>query len=191
MKKSAWVKPMAFVLLSLPFLGLVFQALSGRLSANPIEDLTHQTGDWGLRMLLLTLAITPARQWLSWSVLARLRRMVGLFAFFYVSLHLAVWGLLDQGLDGQAILEDVVERPFITVGFAAWLLLLPLALTSTNGMVKRLGGRRWKRLHQSVYLIAILGCVHFWWLVKADWREPLLYSVLLALLLGLRVLKRV
>jgi sulfoxide reductase heme-binding subunit YedZ len=143
-------------------------------------------GKWGLRLLLVTLAVTPLRVSLRVPLLAGLRRMLGLFAFTYLALHFLTWLLLDRWLDLGAVLEDVVKRPYITVGLTALLLLLPLAVTSTAGWMRRLG-RRWQRLHRLVYPAAILGCVHYWWQVKADLREPLLYAALLLFLLGWRV----
>lgn len=187
------LKPIAFLLCALPFIALVGQAVSGSFSANPIEDITHQTGEWALRLLLLTLAVTPVRRFFGWTWAAPLRRMLGLFAFFYASLHFFTWLLLDHGLlPGQdaewgLIIEDIVDRPFITVGFAALVLLVPLAITSTNDMVKRVGAKNWKRLHKLVYPIGILAVLHFVWLVKADLLEPLIYAALLALLLLARL----
>lgn len=156
------------------------------LGANPIEELIEEFGTWGLRLLLLTLCVTPLAVTLRKPWILSVRRMLGLYAFTYLTLHFTTWLVLDRTLDLDAVLEDIVRRPYITVGFSAFLLLLPLALTSTAGAMRRLG-RRWHRLHRLVYVIAILGCVHFWWQVKADWREPLLYAVLLAGLLGWRV----
>jgi sulfoxide reductase heme-binding subunit YedZ len=179
------VKPLVFLACLLPFLGLVHGAAVGDLGANPVETVTDVTGQWALRLLLLTLAITPLRRLLGIRWPQRLRRMLGLFVFFYVSLHLATWAWLDQELGWDRILGDIVERPYITVGFAAWLLLVPLALTSTRGMIRRLG-RRWQTLHRLVYVIGVLAVLHFLWLVKADMIEPLIYAGLLAVLLALR-----
>jgi sulfoxide reductase heme-binding subunit YedZ len=169
-----------------PFALLLHGAVNGGLGANPVETLTHSTGEWTLRFLLLTLAITPLRRLSGWTVLQRFRRMLGLLAFFYAGLHFAVWAVLDQSLSWSAILDDVVKRPYITVGFAAFLMLIPLALTSTRGMMRRLG-RNWQRLHRLVYPIAVLGVLHFIWLVKADWREPAIYAGILAVLLLARL----
>lgn len=182
-------KPVLFMLLALPLVGLGWTAVQGGLGANPIETLTHETGQWGLRLLVLGLAITPLRRVTGWNDLIRYRRMVGLFSFFYVSLHLSTYMFLDQFFDWQAIWEDVYQRPYITVGFSAFLLLLPLAVTSTNGWIRRLG-RNWTRLHRLVYPAAILAVTHFIWLVKADLREPAVYAGLLGLLLGFRLLPR-
>ena len=156
------------------------------LGANPIEELIHSLGSWALNFLLITLAVTPLRQLSGQPWLLRFRRMMGLFAFFYVLLHFLVYAGLDQRFDLPVILEDIAERPYITLGFTAFVLLLPLAATSTRGMVRRLGGN-WKKLHRLVYPIAILGVWHYYWLVKADLTDPLIYAGILALLLGYRV----
>ncbi len=178
-------KPLVFCVSLLPLVWLCWLAWQDRLGANPVETLSHRTGDWSLRFLLLTLAVTPLRRLSGWNWLLKFRRMLGLFAFFYVCLHLGVYLIFDQFFDPAAILEDIAKRPYITVGFAGFLLLIPLAATSTNGMIKRLG-RNWQRLHRLVYLIGVLGVVHYWWLVKADISEPLLYAGLLTMLLGYR-----
>ena len=178
-------KPLVFCVSLLPLVWLCWLAWQDRLGANPVETLSHRTGDWSLRFLLLTLAVTPLRRLSGWNWLLKFRRMLGLFAFFYVCLHLGVYLIFDQFFDPSAILEDIAKRPYITVGFAGFLLLIPLAVTSTNGMIKRLG-RNWQRLHRLVYLIAVLGVVHYWWLVKSDLTGPLIYSAILAALLGVR-----
>jgi len=183
---SLAVKPLVFVACLLPLAWLLWLTWQGQLGVNPVETLSHRTGDWSLRFLLLTLAVTPLRRLSGWNRLQRFRRMLGLFAFFYVCLHFAVYLVFDQFFDWQAIVADVAKRPYITVGFTAFLLLIPLAVTSTNGMMKRLG-RNWQRLHRLVYLIAVLGVLHYAWLVKADLREPLLYGGLLSVLLGYRL----
>jgi sulfoxide reductase heme-binding subunit YedZ len=157
------------------------------LGANPIESITHHTGDWSLRFLLITLSITPLRRLLGWNWLLRFRRMLGLFTFLYAFLHFGTYLVLEQFFDFQAIAEDIIKRPYITVGFAAFLLLIPLAVTSTNAMVKRLGGRNWQRLHRLVYLIAILAVLHYLWLVKSDFLEPLSYASVLAILFSYRI----
>ncbi len=180
------VKPVVFVTALLPLLWLLYRALWGDLGANPIEEIIHQTGLWGLRLLLITLALTPLRRLSGWGGWLRLRRMLGLFAFFYATLHLLSWVVLDQFFDWPMMGEEIVKHPYITVGLLAWLMLVPLAVTSTQGMMRRLG-RRWKQLHSLVYLIAVLAVLHFVWLVKADVREPLIYLALLALLLLLRL----
>ncbi len=156
------------------------------LGANPVEKITHNTGYWTLTFLLLSLSATPLRQ-LSGAVwLVRIRRMLGLFAFFYACLHFLTYLILDQFFDWAAIAEDILKRPYITVGFAAFLMLIPLAVTSTNAMQRRLGGKNWKRLHRLVYLIASGGVVHFAWLVKKDLSQPLLFGAILALVLAVR-----
>lgn len=179
------VKPAVFLLCLLPAGLLTLDALGNELGANPVEALLHATGDWTLRLLLVTLAATPLRRLAGWDWPIRLRRMLGLFTFFYGVLHFGVYLVLDRELLWSEILVDVVERPYITLGFLAFLILTALAATSPKFMVRRLG-RRWKRLHRSVYAAAVLGVVHFWWLVKADISEPLIYAVILGLLLGAR-----
>ncbi|TDK28336.1 protein-methionine-sulfoxide reductase heme-binding subunit MsrQ [Luteimonas aestuarii] len=155
------------------------------LGADPVAEMEHFLGIWALRILLLTLAVTPLRQLTGQPVLLRFRRMLGLYAFAYASLHFAVYLVLDLGGYWAQVFEEIVKRPYITVGFAAWLLLVPLAITSTQGWIRRLG-RRWAKLHRLVYAIAVLAVLHFWWVVKSDYREPLLYAAFLALLLGWR-----
>lgn len=182
-----WLKPIAFTLLALPAASLVYGLFASSLGANPVETITHVTGEWGLRLLLLTLACTPIRKLTGFTSIMRLRRMFGLYAFFYASLHLLTYAVLDAGLDIGYIIEDVVKRLYITVGFAAFVLLLPLAVTSTNKMIRRLGARNWQRLHQLVYVATFCVLLHFLWLVKADTREPLIHMVVFALLMGLRV----
>ena len=181
-----WLKPLVFALSLLPLVWLGWQASMGSLGANPVEFLNRFLGDWALRFLLLALAVTPLRQWTGWSALARLRRMIGLFAFFYVVLHLSSYVGLDLFFDWAALGKDIVKRTYITLGMAALLLLVPLAVTSTNGMIRRMGGRRWRQLHRLVYGAGILAVAHFWMMVKADIREPALYAVVLAVLLGWR-----
>ncbi len=184
-----WTKPPVFLLALTPFLVLVAGAFGWAgvsLGANPIEKILDEAGLWSLRFLLLTLAITPLRMLTGWTWLLGYRRMLGLFAFFYVVLHLTTYVILDRDLDAALIVEDVVERPFITIGFTAFLLLLPLAITSTRGWMRRLG-KRWQALHRLVYAAAILGVWHYYWQVKLDTLEPTVYAVILAALLGLRV----
>ena len=166
---------------------LAWNALTHNLGANPIDEITDQTGVWTLRLLLITLAVTPARRLTGWNRLIQLRRMLGLFAFFYASLHFLTYLWLDQFFVVEDIVADVMERPFITVGFASFVLLIPLAVTSTTAMIKRLGGKWWQRLHRLVYVIAIGGVVHYLWLVKADTRLPLIYGSILAILLAYRL----
>lgn len=174
----------------LPVAHLVRRYLADDLGANPIETITHTTGDWALRFLLLTLAVTPLRRLTGWNALVSYRRSLGLLAFFYASLHLSTYVGLDYFFDWEAIVENVAERPFVTAGFTAFLCMLPLALTSTRGWIRRLG-RRWAELHRLVYLAGVAAVVHYWWLVKKDVRTPLLYGGILLLLLGARVLFRV
>ncbi|HWN30544.1 MAG TPA: protein-methionine-sulfoxide reductase heme-binding subunit MsrQ [Burkholderiales bacterium] len=183
-----WLKAAAFIACLLPLARLVWRGFNHDLGANPIEVITHSTGDWTLIMLLITLSVTPLRRILEWPWLLKLRRMFGLYAFFYVCLHFLTYVWLDQFFDIFDIAKDVLKRPFITVGFTCFVLLIPLAATSTNNMVKRLGAKRWQQLHRFVYFIAAGGVVHFWWLVKKDITEPLQYAIILALLLGLRAL---
>ncbi len=180
-------KAVIFVLALVPVAGLVRDALTGNLGAEPIDQITRLTGEWTLRFLLITLTVTPLRRLTGWHSLVRLRRMLGLFAFFYACLHFLTYLVLDQFFDWDAIVEDIVERNYILVGFSAFCLLVPLAVTSTNAMMRRLGGKRWQRLHRLVYVAAIGGVLHFLWLVKADASEPLVYAGLLLVLLGYRL----
>lgn len=185
------LKPALFLLCLLPLASLIWRALGiagTDLGANPVEKIQDTLGQWGLRMLLITLAVTPLRDWFNAAWLIQLRRMLGVFAFCYVLLHFLTWLILDQDLYWAGILPDIARRPFITIGFLALLLLLPLAVTSTNGMMRRLG-RRWKTLHRLVYLIVLLGIWHYYWQVKADVREPLFYLAIALVLLGWRVWK--
>jgi sulfoxide reductase heme-binding subunit YedZ len=184
--RMAAAKAAAFVLCLVPLALLVRDALAGQLAADPIEEITHRTGWWTLTLLMVTLAVTPVRRLTGWNRLVKLRRMLGLFAFFYACLHVLTYFGLDQLFAFDYILEDIAERPYITVGFTAWLLLIPLAVTSTRGWIRRLG-KRWQRLHRLVYVCATLGVVHFLWLVKADVREPLIFAGVLAVLMLLRV----
>jgi sulfoxide reductase heme-binding subunit YedZ len=194
MRERDWIggaaKPLLFAASLVPCAWLVWRIVGDDLGTNPIETLNRYTGDWTLRFLLITLAVTPLRRITGWHALVRLRRMLGLFAFFYASLHFLSYALVDQYFDWASIVKDVAKRPYITVGFTSFVLLIPLAITSTNAMVRRLGGRRWQRLHRLVYAIAVGGVVHFLWLVKSDIREPLIYAVILAALLGYRLLAR-
>ncbi len=183
----AWLWRAVWLACLLPLLWLIAAGLRDALGANPIEYITRATGDWTLRMLMITLAVTPLRQLTGWHWLVRLRRTLGLYAFFYACLHLTTYVWLDQFFDTDGIVKDIVKRPFITIGFGAFVLLLPLAATSTNGMIRRLGGRLWQRLHRLVYAIGTLGVVHYWWLVKKDITEPVIYALVLAFLLGARV----
>jgi sulfoxide reductase heme-binding subunit YedZ len=182
-------KAVLFVVAMLPFARLVLFTYTEQLGANPIEFITRNTGDWTLYFLCITLAVTPLRRLTGWSWLIKLRRMMGLFAFFYAALHFTTFLWFDHFFDVQAMLKDVVKRPFITVGFTAFVLLIPLAVTSTNRMVKRLGGKRWQQLHRAIYLIAPLGILHFWWMKagKHDFAQPILFGAIVGVLLLLRV----
>jgi len=179
-----------FALCLTPLGLLLWRGTHDGLGANPIEFITHSTGDWALRFLVLTLAVTPARKLLNLPQLVRFRRMLGLFAFFYASLHLATYIWLDKFFDFPAMLKDVARRPFIAAGFTAFLLLVPLAVTSTAGWIRRLGGRRWQALHRIVYFSAAAAVVHYYWLVKSDVRLPLFYGALVGLLLLWRIVHR-
>jgi len=182
-------KPVVFLFCLLPLaylLARAFEVAGLGLGANPIEELLHELGRWGLKFLLLTLTVTPLRRWRGWNWLIGYRRMLGLFAFFYIVLHFTVYAVLDQSLDMAAIIEDVIKRPYITLGMAGLLMLVPLAVTSTRGMMRRLG-KRWQKLHRLVYVIAIVAVWHFYWQVKLDTLEPALYAFVLAGLLGARV----
>jgi sulfoxide reductase heme-binding subunit YedZ len=182
-------KAILFAAAMLPFARLVLFTYTEQLGANPIEFITRNTGDWTLYFLCITLAMTPLRRLTGWSWLIKLRRMMGLFAFFYAALHFTTFLWFDHFFDVQAMLKDVVKRPFITVGFTAFVLLIPLAVTSTNRMVKRLGGKRWQQLHRAIYLIAPLGILHFWWMKagKHDFAQPILFGAIVGVLLLLRV----
>jgi sulfoxide reductase heme-binding subunit YedZ len=186
--RIAAFKPLAFAACLLPLALLAWDTWHGALGADPVAQLEHRSGDWALRLLLATLAITPLRRLTGWNKAIRFRRMLGLFAFFYVSVHLTIYLVIDLGGFWSQLLTEIAKRPYITVGFTAWLLLIPLALTSTNAMMRRLG-RNWQRLHKLVYLIATLGVLHFLWLVKADHREPAIYLGVLIVLLLLRLPK--
>jgi len=176
-----------FSLCLVPLGILVLRAVQGNLTANPIEFITHATGDWTLRFLVLTLAITPLRKTLRLPQLIRFRRMLGLFAFFYACLHFSIYIGLDQVLDFRGVWADVMKRPYITMGFTGFVLMIPLAVTSTAAMVRRLGFRRWQMLHRLIYVSAVAGVIHFYWLVKSDVHLPLIYAAIMAVLLGWRV----
>jgi len=180
---SKWTKVAVFLLCLIPLLELLNRALHNRLGANPVEFLQHATGDWILRFLVFTLAITPLRKLFNLPDLIRFRRMLGLFAFFYACLHFLTYVGPDQSFDLSAMWKDIAKRPFITVGFTAFVLLIPLAITSTTGWIRRLGGKRWQMLHRAIYVSAVLGVVHYYWLVKSDVRKPLFYGALVVILL--------
>ena len=186
---SRVLKPLVFIAASLPFawtLGGALGLWDADLGVDPVAEIIHRAGKTALNMLLITLCVTPLRQLSGWSGVQRLRRMLGLFAFFYAVLHLIAYAWLDRGLDWRTLGEDIAKRPYITIGMLALLLLIPLAVTSTNRMIRRLK-KRWQTLHRLIYLIAILGVWHYYWQVKQDIREPLIYAGILAVLLGYRV----
>ena len=179
-------KLLLFLLCLIPLSLLLWDALSQQLGANPVEALLHSSGDWGLRLLLVTLAITPLRKLTGWGWLLRYRRMLGVYAFFYALLHVIVYLWLDRGLSWKEIGTDIVERPYIAIGFAAFLILLALAVTSTRGMMRRLG-KHWSTLHQWVYVAGLFAVIHFLWLVKTDYREPGIYAAIFLILMLFRV----
>jgi sulfoxide reductase heme-binding subunit YedZ len=182
-----WFKPVVFLACLIPLALLGWKAYNHALGANPIEVITHATGDWTLRFLLITLAVTPVRKLTRQLWLIRYRRMFGLFAFFYVTLHFLTYIWLDKFFDLHEMLHDIAKRKFITLGFTGFVLLIPLALTSTKGWIRRLGGKRWQALHRLIYFSAIVGVIHYWWLVKADIHLPLEYAGVLTILLGYRI----
>jgi sulfoxide reductase heme-binding subunit YedZ len=184
---SKWTKGAVFLVSSIPFVLLSWGLLRGDLGINPVETLQHTTGDWTLRFLIFTLAITPLRKTFKLPELIRYRRMLGLFAFFYVVLHFLTYLGPDQSFNFSGMWDDVAKRKFVTVGFAAFVLLIPLAATSTAGMIRRLGGKRWQALHRLIYICAILGVIHYYWLVKSDVRKPVFYGALVGILLLWRV----
>ncbi len=197
------VKPMVFAAVLLPFGYLVWRAYNGNLTADPLTKVTNETGIWTLRFVVCTLALTPLRRITGWNALVRFRRMIGLFAFFYGTLHFLTYLVGDRFAsldfpDGfialstlrnllASIWEDIAKRPYITVGFIAFVSMVPLALTSTKGWIRRLGGRNWQRIHRLVYLTGIAGVTHYWWRVKADTLHPAVYALIVALLLGFRL----
>jgi methionine sulfoxide reductase heme-binding subunit len=194
---SRWIKVVVFIACLVPLAWLLWKFFGATpkdmstwgvgLGANPIEKITHATGDWTIRFLLITLSITPLRKLLGVPALIKFRRMFGLFAFFYASLHFTTYIWLDKFFNLHEMLVDIAKRKFITVGFTAFVLLIPLALTSTAGWIRRLGGKRWQALHRLIYISAIAGVIHYLWLVKADIRKPLIYGAILAVLLSYRV----
>jgi len=180
---NKWAKAGVFLICLFPLASLVWRGLHNGLTANPIEFITHATGDWTLRFLLFTLCVTPLRKLLGLPELIRLRRMLGLFAFFYGCLHFTTYIWLDKFFDLKEVWKDIAKRPYITVGFLAFVLLLPLAITSTAGWIRRLGGRRWQLLHRAIYISAIAGVIHYYWLVKSAVLRPLAYGAVVAVLL--------
>jgi sulfoxide reductase heme-binding subunit YedZ len=187
--QKRFLKPVVFILCLVPLVLLVWQLYTDRLGANPIDEVADTTGELALRFLLITLMATPLKRIFGWGWAIRVRRMLGLFAFFYATLHLVTYLWLDQFFDWGEIWLDILDRPFIAVGMLTFILLLPLAATSSNTMVRRLG-RNWKRLHRLAYVIPLLGVLHFWWLVKADVLEPLVYALVLFLLLAFRLKRK-
>jgi len=191
-------KPIVFLLCLLPVVLVVGDAfgITGQLSANPVEDILDRFGNWAIRLIMITLAVTPLRRISGWNWLTRFRRMLGLFTFVYVLMHFLTWLLLDRGLavdpafQWSGIIEDLIERPFITIGFTALLLLIAMAVTSTNGMRRRMG-RSWDKLHYAAYAVGVLGVWHYWWQVKKDTSDAWIYAIILAVLLGLRIYWRI
>ena len=197
------VKPAVFLIALTPLAWMIWAGLNGQLTADPLKEITHETGDWTLRFIVATLAVTPLRRVFGWNRLIKFRRMFGNFAFFYGTLHFLIYVIADRfaSLDfpdgfiawstaralAASIWEDIAKRPYITVGFLAFSAMIPLAFTSTTGWIRRMGGKNWQRLHRLIYVTAVLGVVHYWWLVKADIRHPAIYGALVALLLGFRL----
>lgn len=186
-RQIAALKVVVFVACLMPLAHLGWGIWTESLGANPVETLIRSLGRWALKFLLITLSITPLRKLTGFGWLLRLRRMLGLFCFFYALLHWSTYLGLDQSLDWIAIAKDIVKRPFITVGMLTFTMLLPLAITSTNGMVRRMGAKNWQALHRTIYAIGICAVLHFWWLVKLDTTWPIIYALMLALLLGMRL----
>jgi sulfoxide reductase heme-binding subunit YedZ len=183
------LKPAVFVACLGPLAWLVSTAVWGDLGANPVETITNTTGIWTLRFLAITVAITPIRWITRWNPIINFRRMIGLYAFFYGTLHFLIYFILDRSLIFDDLWEDIVKRPYITVGFTAFMLMVPLAVTSTTGWIRRLGGRRWNLLHRLVYVSVTLGVIHYWWKVKLDVTNPMVYAAIVAALLGARLVR--
>ena len=180
---NKWTKVAVFLICLIPFADLLWRFITGNLGINPVETLQRGTGDWTLRFIVFTLCITPFRKLFKLPDLIRFRRMLGLFAFFYVCLHFLTYLGPDQSFDLAGMWKDVAKRPYITVGFTAFVLLIPLAITSTTGWIRRLGGKRWQMLHRSIYVAAVCGVLHYYWLVRSDVRKPVFYGALVAILL--------
>ena len=187
-RQRSTVKVIVFLLCLIPLARLAWGIWNDTLGANPIEFVIRALGDWALRFVLITLAVTPLRKITGWTWLMTLRRMLGLYAFFYATLHLSTYIWVDQFFDWVAIAKDIIKRPFITVGMLTYTLLVPLAITSNNAMIRRMGGKRWQFLHRAIYIIGALGVLHFWWMVKLDITQPAIYAAVLSVLLGLRLL---
>jgi sulfoxide reductase heme-binding subunit YedZ len=185
------VKPVVFAACLGPLAWLVYNALYGDLGANPVETITNTTGIWTLRFLAITIVITPFRWLTKWNPIITFRRMIGLYAFFYGSIHFLIYFILDRSLMFDGLWEDIVKRPYITMGFTGFVLMIPLALTSTKGWIRRLGGQRWNTLHKAVYITAIAAVIHYWWKVKLDVTNPMIYGIIVAVLLGWRLVKAV
>jgi sulfoxide reductase heme-binding subunit YedZ len=185
--KNRWTKVLVFVVCLAPVAVLGWSAYKNDLGANPLEYITHATGNWTLRFLAITLAVTPLRKLLKLPDLIRYRRMLGLYAFFYGCLHLTTYLWFDKFFDWPEIVKDIAKRPYITIGFTSWILMLPLAVTSTAGWIRRLGGKRWRLLHRASYFSAIAGVVHYYWLVKSDVRKPVMYGAIVGVLLLFRM----
>jgi sulfoxide reductase heme-binding subunit YedZ len=185
---SGWTKAVVFLMCLVPALLLGSGWYKEALGPNPVENITHTTGDWTIRFLLITLSVTPLRKLLHLPMLIRFRRMLGLFAFFYGCLHLTTYLWLDQFFDWAGIWKDIYKRPYITAGFTAWILLVPLALTSTSWAIRKLGGKRWQLLHRLIYFSALAGVIHYYWLVKSDIRLPLMYGAILLVLMLYRAI---
>ena len=183
------IKPAVFLLCLGPLGWLVYNAVWGDLGANPVETITNTTGIWTLRLLAITIAITPLRWLTKWNPIINFRRMIGLYAFFYGTIHFLIYFILDRSLIFDDLWEDIVKRPYITVGFTAFMLMVPLAITSTKGWIRRLGGKRWNLLHKLVYVSVALGVVHYWWKVKLDVTNPMYYAAIVAALLGARLVR--
>ncbi|MCX4189327.1 sulfoxide reductase heme-binding subunit YedZ [Methylophaga sp. OBS3] len=191
MLRVSHFKVLFFIAALVPAIWLTYALFTDQLGANPIEAITRDSGTWALRFLLLTLTLTPIRWLTGFNQIIRFRRMAGLFVFFYAVTHMLLYLWLDQFFDWTEILKDIIKRPFITIGFISMLLLLPLVITSTNKMMKRLGGQRWKQLHKLTYVVAALSCLHFLMLVKADITEPVIYIVILSLLFAVRIYRQI
>lgn len=183
------LKPAVFVVCLVPVTLLLYNAFWGSLGVNPLETITNETGIWTLRLLVATIAITPIRWLTKWNPIINFRRMIGLFAFFYGTIHFFIYFLFDRLLEFDGLWEDIKLRPYITVGFTAFVLMIPLAMTSTKGWIRRLGGHRWNLLHKLVYVSAALGVLHYFWKVKLDTTNPLIYAAIVGILLGWRAVK--
>ena len=184
--KSVWAKPVLFVACLIPLAALIWRAFDGNLGANPVETITHETGEWALRFLLITLAVSPVRNWIGDGTIVRFRRMLGLYSFFYAVCHFLIWFIADHSFYFGDMLDDIIDRPYITLGFSALVILIPLAVTSNQLMIRRLG-KRWKSLHKFTYLAVVLAVLHYIWLVKADYLEAGIYAAIMVFLLIQRV----